>query len=294
MLRVLYQEKAEALPVLFRAFFDRFDSLQQLVKLAFDRALPSGAASLVVFGLGRRIAADFDDVLLLCSERRAENALALIRPMFERLVTARYICNHPDETTLFAEYDLVQRRKMARRIKEVLGLSAEDEEKMQALEKDASRVEDRYRIDDCKKCKTTRINHTWHQLDVVAMVSKTEKPATELTPEQQEQAVQTRKRLMKMTVFGYYNPMGHMHATLKSISSAFKDEGGKLVITLPNDSDIATTMELAHLLLLESLLIQGEQFSLDNFAAAHEQATRDFNVVWHPDQLAVMSQHVVP
>ncbi len=36
---------------------------------------------------------------------------------------------------------------------------------------------------------------------------------------------QTRERLTKMTLFGYYNPMGHTHATLRSTSSAFEQEG---------------------------------------------------------------------
>src|SRR5688572_26592838 len=51
-------------------FVERFGSLQTLVRLAFDREPPSDAADLMVFSLGRRIACDFDDVLLLSTERR--------------------------------------------------------------------------------------------------------------------------------------------------------------------------------------------------------------------------------
>jgi hypothetical protein len=58
---------------------------------------------------------------------------------------------------------------------------------MRALEADAARVEEHYRIADCKKCGTTKINHTWNKLDVVAMVSHTERPPAELDSDEEKQ-----------------------------------------------------------------------------------------------------------
>ncbi len=62
---------------------------------------------------------------------------------------------------------------------------------------------------------------------------------------------QTRERLTKMTLFGYYNPMGHTHATLRSTSSAFEQEAGKLVVALPKygRSGIRTNEKIRRLLL---------------------------------------------
>ncbi|HUP65811.1 MAG TPA: DUF5677 domain-containing protein [Thermoanaerobaculia bacterium] len=263
------------------AFIASFGSLRALVDLAFDRQPSSEAAGLMVFGLGRRIASDFDDIVLLSTESRPESALALIRGMFERLITARYLHHHPDEAMSFANYDIIQRRKLGRRIKDVLGLPEGYEEKLQQLEEEAKTIEHEYLVTDCKACNTMRLNHTWNKLDVVAMASHTEKQIEQLkTVAEQKEAARTRDRLRKLTVFGYFDPMGHTHASLKSISARFVHAGKTLTVTEPSHESVDHTVWLAHLLLLESLLIQDARFHLPRFEELFSVAMQDFKEAW--------------
>jgi hypothetical protein len=116
------------------------------------------------------------------------------------------------------------------------------------------------------------------------MASHTEKKPTELKTEaERQQAASARERLRQMTLFGYLDPLGHTHATLKSISSSFVHEAGKLTVVLPDHESVDHTAWLAHLLLLESLLIQEERFHLSEFEQLFAQAMQDFTEIWTPD-----------
>lgn len=99
-------------------FFHTFDSLKRALEIAFLRELSSdNAADPVIFNLGRRCMDDFWDITLLCANGRGHGALALLRGMFERAVTAAYIHQHPESADDFVDYHLVQRHKTAAAIK---------------------------------------------------------------------------------------------------------------------------------------------------------------------------------
>lgn len=265
------------------AFFQNFESLQRLVDVLFQRVPPTDFADLIVFGLGRRIASDFDDILLLASERRGENALALVRNMFERLVTGRYIHNHPDEAEAFASFDFIQRRKLARRLLDTFGIRTENEERMQKLETEAKNVEDQFVIPECKQCGTTRLNHSWHRLDIVAMAANTEKRLDTLSGIELEEAQRTQDRFKSQVAVAYYHPMGQTHATFKSISTAFGEVGGELTSVLPEVDEIDCTVKHAHLLLLEGLLMVGQRLKPSGFDEAFNTAIHDFVEIWNSD-----------
>jgi hypothetical protein len=64
-------------------------------------------ADAVVLELMSASLPDFDDILLLCSQDRLWGALKLLRSLFERTVTLKYLAKNKGEIDKFLKYDAV-------------------------------------------------------------------------------------------------------------------------------------------------------------------------------------------
>jgi Family of unknown function (DUF5677) len=90
-------------------FRDGVTRLQSTLEVAFLRTFtprpdaPSAVQS-VVFFLGHQAADDFFDILLLAVYGHGVGAMKLLRPLYERVVTALYLIKHPDEVEDFNHY----------------------------------------------------------------------------------------------------------------------------------------------------------------------------------------------
>ncbi|MBW3565471.1 MAG: hypothetical protein KY459_12160 [Acidobacteria bacterium] len=237
--------------------------LQNAVERAY-RDLPSGEnpSDLVIFALGRRCAIDFDDILLLCTAGRRFNARGVIRGMFERIVTAWHLHLHPEQTMDFVDYDFIQRRKVARKIEDVWGVKAENEKAYGALLQSAAEVESRFRKTKCKKCETTELNHSWSKMDMVSM------------------AASVGERLEQLTIMAYYETLGHSHATFRSMSEQYHEVDGAIHPAPVDYGAVDKIMELAHLMLLESLLLQHEHFENEELLHLWRGCMADFREIW--------------
>src|SRR6267143_5808649 len=87
---------------------DLNDTLDHL----FKHAVMADRARLTVFMLGRRCANDFSEILLLASNSYGFASLQLLRGMFEKLVDARYLHEHPEEVDSFWDYHLLLLAKL--------------------------------------------------------------------------------------------------------------------------------------------------------------------------------------
>ncbi|MGH9576916.1 MAG: DUF5677 domain-containing protein, partial [Terriglobales bacterium] len=59
---------------------------------------------IAVFGLAHQAADDFFDVVLLATHGHGIGAQKLLRPLYERVVSALYLIEHPDEVQDFNDY----------------------------------------------------------------------------------------------------------------------------------------------------------------------------------------------
>lgn len=82
-------------------------SLNDTLDNVFKHTVMADRQGLTVFMLGRRCANDFSEILLLVSNGYGFAALQILRSMFEKLVDARHLHEHPKEVDSFWEYHLV-------------------------------------------------------------------------------------------------------------------------------------------------------------------------------------------
>lgn len=77
-------------------------------------------ADVVVFYLGRAVADDLGEVLILAGNGRGIGAYKILRGMYERVVTAAFIAKNPSEARIFLSHSFVEREKLWNRLKEIL------------------------------------------------------------------------------------------------------------------------------------------------------------------------------
>jgi hypothetical protein len=244
-------------------FLERFHSVEVALKLAFDRTL-SGSEPLdkVIFFSGCLCAEEFSEILLLCGNGYGVAALRLVRGMYERAVTARYLSQHPEEIDDFFEFHWVSQHRLMKAIEETFGSDLLGKEKTEEVKESFRRVKGQFTVTDCADCKTTRINHTWSKLDFVSMARKT-------------------GELGKLIVPAYYLPTKEAHSTIGAILSRLDQEGHGIVFDGgPQRKRADEALIFAHNLILNTLELQRDHFKLATLEQPIETCFQDFMETW--------------
>jgi Family of unknown function (DUF5677) len=94
-------------------FREALARLKTMLETAFLRAVDADdLTKFTIFGLGRLAVEDFFEILLLAVNGYGFGALKLLRPLYERVVTAVYLMRHPDEAQDFVDFAYVNQRKL--------------------------------------------------------------------------------------------------------------------------------------------------------------------------------------
>lgn len=205
-------------------FFTRYDNLQVALNATFLRTVTNATSDdWVIFTMGRTCAEEFFEILLLAANGYGICSLKLIRSLYERAVTMDYLSDHPSDISAFINYDVVSQRKLMKAIQNSMKKEVFTTEKIAEVESKYQTAKDNYMIDDCKKCGTKRLNHTWHPLDLVSMAQKT--------------------KFGKLIVPAYYVPMVHVHSTFRALLARTDDSQPKGIQfhsdAQPKEADIA-------------------------------------------------------
>jgi hypothetical protein len=244
-------------------FLERFPSLARAIALAFtrDTVLPEPIDKFVL-GFGRVCQANFSEILLCCDNGSGLAAQQLLRGLYERAVTLRYLHEHPTEVEDFLHFHYVNQRKLMIACKGTMGkvFSPNQAEK---IEKDYEAVKDKFRVTDCEKCGTKRINHTWSKLDFVAMAKKT--------------------ILGKLIVPGYFIPLRQAHATMGSLLSMVEPSptGGISFIGAAQRKEADGALNFSHLFFLDVLSVQEERFAVPALKEQIGICWQDFEDIWN-------------
>lgn len=155
-------------------FLDRFPNLKSAWDSVFLRTYRGmEAIDKVIFFLGRTCMEDFFELMLMAGNGYGYGAQKILRGLYERAVTMAYLSDHPEELDAYMNFHYVAQHKLMFSIKDTLGMK----EDMKLFEADVERrfneVKDDYLITSCKKCKSTRRNHTRSKLDVPSLAKKT-------------------------------------------------------------------------------------------------------------------------
>jgi hypothetical protein len=94
---------------------------------------------------------DLDDIMLLCCKDRHWGALKLLRGLFERTVTLKYLAQNPAEVQAFLAFDAVDWKTVLDGIERRFGIKAEPET-LRNIHAAAKDVRDKFRQEPCDKC----------------------------------------------------------------------------------------------------------------------------------------------
>ncbi len=254
-------------------FFTQIDNLTAAEDVVFGRTLnAAGLLDPVVFYLGIRSVQDFNAILLLVAHGHALPANAMVRGMYERVVTAAYLRENPDEVAAFANFDYVQRFKAATAIKQTIGLEPDEEAGFEELKKNYESVKPDFMVTDCKKCGTKTLGPSWSKVNFVDMAKK-------VPP------------LSDLIVGAYYLPLLQAHSTLKSITSMLHQTDGELAFKTDYTEQCDEIVRLAYLLLMHVFTIQAEHFKTAELEKAVESVIGDYLDVY-PNKASALAAGV--
>ena len=251
-------------------FFERFPHLRQALHTAFLRMGETAEPiDRFVFFYGRLCCEDFFEVLLCCGNGRGAAALKLLRTLYERAVTLRYLHEHPDELPAFWDFHHVQEYKLLVAIEETFGKGKVSEKTASDLKARYDAVKDTFKVPLCDKCGTNRVNHSWSKLNFVAMSRKT-------------------GSLGELAVPAYYIPMKHAHATAGSMYSRLEQTPKGVAFDASAQRGLADrAFVAAHNIILQVLGVQGDQFSIPGLSEQIGACIQDFQDIHRKQEPAV-------
>ncbi len=235
-------------------------ALNQVLNRRFSTDNP---ADRVVFGFGYLIADEFMEVLVLAANGFGTGALRVTRLMFEQLVTASYISTNPNQVNPFVNYYWIQQKKLATAVEQSGGGSLIKPEKLAEINDNYEKYKNDYLVTVCEKCKSTRLNHTWHKLDVVSMAKKV--------------------NLGNLIVEGYLLPLRETHATIPSLMNRIEEGARGILFGAPRRDLADVAMAGAHGIVLYMLDLQRQHFELKEFENAFEGLVADYTAIWGKD-----------
>jgi hypothetical protein len=246
-----------------KAFLDRSGALIAALKAAFIRTgVTAEPVDRIIFFLGRVCAEDFWEIVLLCANGYGLGAQKILRGLYERAVTACYLHLHPEECDAFMDFYWVGQHRLGEAIRRTFGADALPDEKFQEVRANYEAVKNRFIVTDCKKCGTTRLNHTWSKLDLVSMAAAA--------------------GLGALIVPGYYIPTRQAHSTVHAILSRLEEAatGGIGFDPGPQREEAYVALVTAHNLILKVLDLQKQHFHLATLEAPVGKCFADYLDIW--------------
>jgi len=261
-----FPEEWKAFATRHLEFTKRFENLAKAIDITFQRIhKTTGPTERTVYFLGRLGVEEFMEILLLCANGYGIGAQKLIRGMYERAVTARYLFKHPDETGNYLAFHRVTDHKLMLAIQSSMNPGGFSGEQIERIKREFDSVKERFIVTDCKTCRTTRLNHTWSKTDIVSMARESED-------------------LWRFIVPAYYLPTREFHSTMGAIFSrldpdaAAKDEG--LIFDGAAQRDRADQAIItAHTILLNVLDLQRECFQITELEPLLQTCFEDFRAI---------------
>lgn len=247
-----------------RLFLERYGNLRQATNIAFAReGTTPKAVDRVIFFVGRLCVEDFNEILLMCANGYGVGAMKIVRGMYERAVTARYLHLHPEEADDFLDFHWVQQHRLARAIVDTLGPDTLPGEILARVEASYRAVKDRFTVADCHKCGTKRPSFTWSKLDLVSMAKAA-------------------GNLGDLIVPAYYIPTREAHSTAGALLSRLSEgDGGILTFSGELQPEKAgEALITAHNLILNVLDLQHEHFGLRELDEPLKTCIQDFLEIW--------------
>jgi hypothetical protein len=259
-----YPEEWAAFSKNHQEFLKRFKNIEKAIEVVFSRIhQTTQPIEKTIYFQGRLIVEDFMEILLLCGNGYGIGAQKLVRGMYERAVTARYLMNHLEEVDNFLDFHRVSDYKFLIAAEQSTGRKLFSPDQVKKIKEDYESVKSQFVVPDCKVCRTERLNHTWTKVDIVSMARST-------------------KNLWPFILTGYYMPMREAHSTVGAIFSRLDPHtSGGLMFDGELQRDRAHTALLtAHMILLDTFELQREFFKIAELEPIIQTCISDFTEIW--------------
>jgi len=206
---------------------------------------------------------DFDDILLLCSTDRHWGALKLLRGLFERTVTLKYLAQNPAEIEAFLAFDAVDWSVVLSGIEKRHGIQAKEETKKR-IQEAAMDTRKRFKQEPCKEC-GMRKQTSWTPRSSLELAQKT--------------------GLEHLHFEAFVLPTKFIHPTYFGTHQLSGDKSAPLL----------NTLKATHVLTLETALAHQRYFKGDPLASPMvADAVREFFRVWkYADTDFGLGEHAV-
>jgi hypothetical protein len=232
-------------------FIERFPRLKTAIELSDASVSLEGLHQQTIMLLCRLAREDFMEILLLAANGYGVGAEKLLRGLYEKVVTAYYLIDHPEKARDFTDFGLINIHRVVRDSAELLGSIISNE-----MAARAKATWDRYR----REGRSTR---HWSGVPFRQMA---------------EGIAEVRHFLL----VAYTEPSLKLHPSPQAMIDRLDFPGGGTIVfdgkAQRGDADSALTW--AHALFLHALAIQAAVFRLTDLAEAVKVCFSDWDSAW--------------
>lgn len=246
-------------------FISCLPNLNNLLATAFARQYPSKLSDqdFIVLSLSKLCSDDFEQILLLASNGYGDGSLVIVRSMFEKLVNARYLCQHPEGAKSFLNFFFVHMRTVKNLIERTLGKEHIRESYKTLVENNFSQVRDQFSFTTRGGKEKTK--SSWSDKSLVDMAIEV--------------------GLKEYLLLAYYLPIERAHPSVPSVMSQAKNIGEGKRLLFPNDRGeqrglASSALMIAHKVLIEMFALQHQHFGIDALEELIGQALKDYRRAW--------------
>lgn len=263
-------------------FQKEFSNLVGALKAAFIRTFTSKTpAERVVFHLSNLCKEDFMEILLLAGNGYGTGAEKLLRGLYERAVTARYIATNPDRAADFVDFGKINMFKLIEPIRRAHGEGLLPANLIAELTNFHREFKRRGRT---PKGAVDRLKRSFRRL---LRRSDRGRSTARWTDDLSFEAMALKVgSLGRMLVYGWHLPTLQVHASLQNITSRTCEmpEGGIEFDGGPQRQLADGALNFATLILLDVLQLQKDSFGLTALEPLLQQCNADYLEVWHPER----------
>jgi hypothetical protein len=152
-----YPEEWAAFSEGHQEFLKRSQNIWDAIEMAFGRIHEhQDLLGKVTYFQGRLVVEDFMEILLLCGNGYGIGAQKILRGMYERAVTSRYLVDHPDEVQNFLDFHKVTSHKILRAIEQSVPHTIFTPKHAAQIKIEYEAVKEHFMVTDCKECNAPR------------------------------------------------------------------------------------------------------------------------------------------
>jgi len=220
-------------------------------------------ADIAVFYLIRGACEDFVELFLLAANGKSSGATKLLRTLYEKVVHAAYLSQHPSQTVEYFEDEHIKRWKLWRELADSFpSVRVEFEQQHKdfvvEIERDYNNAKIKRKDSICSKCHQPKTQEAWTLATLPTMAKK------------------AGRDLDKLIFSCYLLPTFHIHATSYSIGQHIKEtDAGDLVYVPTSESGADNALYNGYFLVLRALNVLNAHFQLSRDSVLEEK-TKEF------------------